>query len=73
MPDGWNGALVRIDHMLSDSCAMIVLLCDVVELYAAEVFGTKPARRPRAPYLASLQRDLERAADPVRTARDLAF
>ena len=72
MPDGWNGAFVRIDHMLSDSCAMIVLLCDVVELYAAEVFGTKPPA-DRAPYLASLQRDLERAADPVRTARDLAF
>ena len=25
MPDGWNGAFVRIDHMLSDSCAMIAV------------------------------------------------
>lgn len=72
MPGGWNGAFVRIDHMLSDSCAMIVFLCDVVELYAAEMFGTAyPAAR--TPFLASLRRDLERAADPARVSRDLAF
>lgn len=72
MPGGWNGLFVRIDHMLSDSCAMIVLLCDVLELYAAEAFGTKPPA-DRTSYLTSLRRDLERANDSVRTERDLAF
>ena len=72
MPEGWNGAFIRIDHMLSDSCAMIVLLCDIVELYAQEIFGTE-APADRAPYLIALHRDLERAADPVRCERDRTF
>ena len=29
MPDGWNGIYVHTDHTICDSCAMIVLVCDI--------------------------------------------
>ena len=72
MPGGWNGIYIHTDHTICDSCAMIVLVCDIVELYASKVLGT-PQPADRTSYLDSLLNDLERAKDPKRLAKDLAF
>lgn len=70
--DGYNGAYICIDHMVSDSSSMILLMCDVIELYAHMAFGTAMPD-DRQSYIASLKRYLERIADPVKVARDRDF
>ncbi len=72
MPDGWNGVYIHIDHMIADSCSMILLIYDIVELYSHRVFGLEKPN-DRVSYLLSLENDLKHAADAVRTARDRTF
>ncbi len=72
MPDGWNGIYVHTDHTICDSCAMIVLVCDIVELYASKVLGT-PQPADRTSYLDSLLNDLERAKGPQASGQGPGF
>lgn len=72
LPDGYHGIYLRIDHLLTDSCGVIAMANDVMELYCHFVFGTAlPA--PMLSYRDAALKDLEKEADPVRTAKDAAF
>ena len=72
LPDGYEGIYLRIDHMLTDSCGVIFMVNDIMELYCHYIFGT-PLPAPMISYKDAVMKDLEKAADPVRFAKDQAF
>ena len=72
MPDGYNGIYVKMDHMITDSSAIILMINDVMEVYCHLAFGTPLPHAPTS-YLASLKRDLQREKDQKRLEADRAF
>ena len=72
LADGYQGVYLRIDHLLADSCCLITLANDVMELYGHLAFGAPMPGACYSFYDAAL-RDLERARDPVRNAADAEF
>lgn len=68
----YRGVYLRIDHLLADSCAVIALANDVMELYCHEAFGT-PKPGTRYSFRAAALKEIERAKDPVRAAAGEAF
>lgn len=72
MPGGYNGIYVKIDHLITDSTSVILMINDIMELYCQEQFGTAmPA--PLASYRESLENDLAALRHPGRRASDSAF
>lgn len=72
LPDGYNGFFLHIDHRLADSCALTVLINDIMELYCNEKFGTDyPA--PLTSFQMMLEKDLAREDNPKRFAKDHDF
>lgn len=72
LADGYQGVYLRIDHLLADSCCIITLADDVMELYCHFAFGT-PMPGACYSFRDAALKDLERAQDPVRNAADAAF
>lgn len=72
LPDGYQGVYLRIDHLLADSCAIIELANDVMDLYCHFTFGTPPPQ-PRPSFIDAARKDLADAEDPVRRKKDEAF
>lgn len=72
LADGYQGVYLRIDHLLADSCCIIALANDVMELYCHFAFGT-PMPGACYSFREAALRELERAQDSVRTAADAAF
>ena len=72
MPEGYNGLYIHIDHRLTDSTALIVNANDIMEIYCHYRFGS-PYPAPLASFIDVLQKDLAKAANPKRQARDEAF
>lgn len=72
LPDGYQGVYLRIDHLLADSCAVITLANDMMELYCHFAFGT-PAPKACVSFREAIQKDLARAQNPVRRHKDETF
>lgn len=72
LPKGYNGFFLHMDHRLVDSSGLQVLVGDLFRLYAHEVFGTK-APGELADFEAILVRDLAKASNGRRAAKDRAF
>ena len=72
LPDGYQGIYLRIDHMLTDSCGIIAMVNDIMELYCHYIFDT-PLPGPLFSYKDAVLKDLEKASNPVRTAKHTAF
>ena len=67
LPDGYQGMYLLFDHMLTDSCGVIAMVKDIMELYSHYVFGT-PYPQPLLSYRDAAEADLKKAADPIRHA-----
>lgn len=72
LPEGYNGLFMRIDHRLIDSCGVIVMVNDIMELYCHYQFGT-PYPEDMYSYTDMVQKDLKKSTDEKRRAKDSAF
>lgn len=72
LPDGYHGVYLKIDHLLADSCCMITLANDMMELYCHFAFGT-PMPGGFYSFREAALHDLKKELDPVRKAADAAF
>lgn len=72
LPEGYNGLFFRIDHRLIDSCGVIIMVNDIMELYCHFLFQS-PYPEALSSYQDMVKRDLEKAADEKRIARDYKF
>lgn len=72
LPEGYHGVYLRIDHLIADSCSIIMLAGDVIELYCHQIFGT-PMPGGFCSFRDAALKDITLAEDPVRKAKDEAF
>lgn len=72
MPDGFHGIYLRIDHRLIDSCGVIVMVNDIMELYCHYLFGT-PYPEDMFSFTEMVKKDLAKAADEKRVLKDSKF
>ena len=72
LPEGFNGFFVHMDHRLSDSCGLVVMVNDIMQLYTHYRFGSEyPAAL--ADFEKVLESDLAKAGNEKRFARDKKF
>lgn len=72
LPEGYNGLYFRIDHRLLDSCGIIVMVNDIMELYCHYFFHT-PYPEELSSYVEMVKKDLAKAEDEKRIAKDYKF
>lgn len=72
LPDGYNGFFIHMDHRLIDSCGLVVMINDLMQLYTHYRFGSKfPAEL--ADFEKVLEKDLKKANNEKRFAKDKKF
>lgn len=72
LPEGFNGFFVHMDHRLIDSCGLVVMVNDIMQLYTHYRFGSEyPAAL--ADFEKVLESDLAKAGNEKRFARDKKF
>ena len=72
LPQGYNGFFVHMDHRLVDSCALMVMVNDIMQLYAHFKFGAEyPA--DLADFEKVLESDIKKANNEKRFAKDKKF
>ena len=72
LPNGFNGFFLHTDHRLVDSCALTVLINDLMQLYCHYRFGSAYPQ-PLASFQESLEKDIAREENPKRLAKDQSF
>ena len=72
LPDGYNGFFVHMDHRLIDSCGLIVMINDLMQLYTHYRFGSEYPQ-DLADFEEVLKKDLCRATNEKRFAKDKKF
>ena len=72
LPDGYNGFFVHMDHRLIDSCGLVVMVTDLMQLYTHYAFGTKHPD-DLADFEKVLESDLKKASNEKRFAKDKKF
>lgn len=72
LPNGYNGFWIHIDHRLMDSCAVVVMVNDIMSLYTHYRFGSDYPE-PLADYESVLTNDLKKASNEKRHAKDQKF
>lgn len=72
LPEGYNGFFIHMDHRLIDSCGLVVMINDLMQLYTHYRFG---AAYPQdlAYFETVLEKDLKRANNEKRFAKDKKF
>lgn len=72
LPEGYNGFFIHMDHRLIDSCGLVVMINDLMQLYTHYRFG---AAYPQdlADFETVLDKDLKRANNEKRFAKDKKF
>lgn len=72
LPEGYNGFFIHMDHRLIDSCGLVVMINDLMQLYTHYRFQ---AGYPQdlADYETVLAKDLKRAGNEKRFAKDKKF
>ena len=72
LPEGYNGFFVHMDHRLIDSCGLVVMINDLMQLYTHYRFQSEyPA--DLADFEEVLAKDLKRANNEKRFAKDKKF
>lgn len=72
LPEGYNGFFIHMDHRLIDSCGLVVMINDLMQLYTHYRFGAKfPAEL--ADFEKVLEKDLKKANNEKRFAKDKKF
>ena len=72
LPEGYNGFFIHMDHRLIDSCGLVVMINDLMQLYTHYRFRT-PYPDDLADYEKVLANDLMRVNNEKRFARDKKF
>ncbi len=72
LPDGYNGFFLHMDHRLIDSCGVVVMTNDIMSLYTHFKFGADMPE-PLADFEEVLEKDLKKASNEKRFAKDKAF
>jgi hypothetical protein len=72
LPEGYNGFFIHMDHRLIDSCGLVVMINDLMQLYTHYRFG---AEYPQdlADFEQALEKDLKKASNEKRFAKDKKF
>lgn len=72
LPEGFNGFFLHMDHRLIDSCGLVVMVNDLMQLYTHFRFGSEyPA--DLADFEEVLEKDLKKANNEKRFAKDKKF
>lgn len=72
LPEGFNGFFIHMDHRLIDSCGLVVMINDLMQLYTHYRFGSGyPA--DLADFEKVLDKDLKKANNEKRFAKDKKF
>ncbi len=72
LPEGYNGFFIHMDHRLIDSCGLVVMVNDLMQLYTHYRFGSEyPA--DLADFEKVLESDLAKASNEKRFAKDKKF
>ncbi len=72
LPEGYNGFFIHMDHRLIDSCGIVVMINDVMQLYTHYRFQSDYPD-DLADYEKVLEKDLKRANNEKRFAKDKKF
>lgn len=72
LPEGYNGFFIHMDHRLIDSCGLVVMINDLMQLYTHYKFGSAYPE-DLAVFEAVLDKDLKRANNEKRFAKDKKF
>lgn len=72
LPEGYNGFFVHMDHRLIDSCGLVVMINDLMQLYAHFRFKSDYPK-DLADYKEVLVKDLQKANNEKRFAKDKKF
>lgn len=72
LPDGYNGFFIHMDHRLIDSCGLVVMINDLMQLYTHYRFQSDYPK-DLADYEEVLKKDLKRAGNEKRFAKDKKF
>ncbi len=67
LPEGFNGFFIHMDHRLIDSCGLVVMINDLMQLYTHYRFGSE------YPKDLVLEKDLKKANNEKRLAKDKKF
>lgn len=72
LPEGYNGFFIHMDHRLIDSCGLVVMINDLMQLYTHYRFKA-PYPDDLADFEEVLAKDLQRANNEKRFAKDKKF
>ena len=72
LPEGYNGFFIHMDHRLIDSCGLVVMINDLMQLYTHYRFQS-PYPEDLADFEEVLAKDLKRANNEKRFAKDKKF
>ena len=72
LPEGYNGFFIHMDHRLIDSCGLVVMINDLMQLYTHYKFGSAYPE-DLAVFEDVLDKDLKRANNEKRFAKDKKF
>ncbi|MBO4396444.1 MAG: chromosome condensation protein [Eubacterium sp.] len=72
LPDGFNGFFIHMDHRLIDSCGLIVMINDIMQLYTHYRFQSDYPD-DLADFEEVLKKDIQRATNEKRFAKDKKF
>lgn len=72
LPEGFNGFFIHMDHRLIDSCGLVVMINDLMQLYTHYRFGSEYPK-DLADFEEVLKKDLSRANSEKRFAKDKKF
>ena len=72
LPEGYNGFFIHMDHRLIDSCGLVVMVNDLMQLYTHYRFGSE-FPQDLADFEKVLENDLAKASNEKRFAKDKKF
>lgn len=72
LPEGYNGFFIHMDHRLIDSCGLVVMVNDLMQLYTHYRFQSEYPK-DLADFEKVLEKDLKRANNEKRFAKDKKF
>lgn len=72
LPEGYNGFFIHMDHRLIDSCGMVVMINDIMQLYTHYRFGGEYPK-DLADFEMVLEKDLKKANSEKRFEKDKKF
>lgn len=72
LPEGYNGFFIHMDHRLIDSCGLVVMINDLMQLYTHYRFKADYPRN-LADYEKMLKKDIKRAENEKRFLKDKKF